>query len=484
MATYHFHVAQISRGKGGSVCSAAAYRSGEKIHDSYYGEDPDYTRKGGVVTSEILLPENAPREYSDRETLWNAVEFAENHPKAQLAYSFDFALQNELSMDENIALAKKFIKENFVERGMICDMAIHSPEKEGGEPNPHVHVMVPMRPLNEDGSWGAKQRREYLVDEDGHRIRGSDGKYVFNAVKTTDWSEVETLNTWRENWAKCINEAFESKGILVRVDHRSFEERGEDYLPQIHEGPNVRAMEKRGIKTDKGDWNRFVKWVNNQIKSLKNLINSISETYKEIKTENEKCQSGFNELIAAIDNYCNSLEKRYGKVRAVKARAEVNNFIEKYKVSSLDDFNAVTKTLYSKVSDIQNQVKASDAEMKEINDTLRDYKDFKELKPVYDEWYSIKRLGKKDKFASAHDGELRRYRMLRRVLSEKYPDMNIPIKDLCKRRDELLNSRKVQKDKLDEVRDEAKTAYRLEKQVESEYRRKNKNRIKERGIER
>ncbi|MBP5565532.1 MAG: MobA/MobL family protein, partial [Lachnospiraceae bacterium] len=217
------------------------------------------------------------------------------------------------------------------------------------------------------------------------------GKYVFNAVKTTDWSEVETLNTWRENWAKCINEAFESKGIPVRVDHRSFEERGEDFLPQIHEGPNVRAMEKRGIKTDKGDWNRFVKWVNNQIKSLKNLINSISETYKEIKTENEKSQIGFNELIAAIDNYCNSLEKRYGKVRAVKDRTEVNNFIEKYKVSSLDDFNAVTKTLYSKVSDIQNQVKASDAEMKEINDTLGDYKDFKELKPVYDEWYSIKR---------------------------------------------------------------------------------------------
>nr|MCR5846920.1 hypothetical protein [Lachnospiraceae bacterium] len=146
--------------------------------------------------------------------------------------------------------------------------------------------------------------------------------------------------------------------------------------------------------------------------------------------------------------------------------------------------NAVTKTLYSKVSDIQNQVKASDAEMKEINDTLRDYKEYKELKPVYDEWYSTKRSGKKEKFASAHDGELRRYRMFRRVLSEKYPDMNIPIKDLCKRRDELLNSRKVQKDKLDEVRDEAKTAYRLEQQVASEYRRRNKNRVNERGIER
>lgn len=148
MAIYHFHVTQISRGKGQTAVSAAAYRAGEKLHDNYYGEEPDYTKKGGVLYTEIILPEHAPKDYANRETLWNAVEFAEANGRAQLAYSFDFALPNELSDEENLELARKFILENFTSRGMISDMAIHMPGKSPGDiPNPHVHVLVPMRPL-------------------------------------------------------------------------------------------------------------------------------------------------------------------------------------------------------------------------------------------------------------------------------------------------------------------------------------------------
>ena len=97
IALYHFHVTQIKRSAGQSAIASAAYRSGEKLHSVYYGEDSDYTRKGGVICSEILLPSHAPPSYSDRETLWNAVEKVERGKKAQLAYSFDIALQNELS---------------------------------------------------------------------------------------------------------------------------------------------------------------------------------------------------------------------------------------------------------------------------------------------------------------------------------------------------------------------------------------------------
>ena len=104
--------------------AAAAYRVGEKLHSEYYGEDSDYTRKGGVICSEILLPSHAPSEYTDRETLWNAVEKAERGKKAQLAYSFDIALQNEFSMQENIALARQFLLEQFVSRGMVVDLSL------------------------------------------------------------------------------------------------------------------------------------------------------------------------------------------------------------------------------------------------------------------------------------------------------------------------------------------------------------------------
>ena len=203
IALFHFHVTQIKRSTGQSAVAAAAYRSGEKLHSEYYGEDSNYTRKGGVICSEILLPAHAPQEYADRETLWNAVEKVERGKKAQLAYSFDIALQNEFSMEENINLARQFLLEQFVRRGMIVDFAVHSPDKEdGGISNPHFHVMCPIRPIEPNGKWGNKQRREYVLDEDGNRIPDGTGDYVFNAVPTTDWGSPETLEHWRQTWAE------------------------------------------------------------------------------------------------------------------------------------------------------------------------------------------------------------------------------------------------------------------------------------------
>ena len=150
IALYHFHATQIKRSAGQSAIASAAYRSGEKLFSEYYGEASNYTRKGGVAHSEILLPPHAPPEYADRQILWNAVEKAEPHPQAQLAYSFDIALQNEFSLEENIALARQFLSEQFVSRGMICDFSIHlSGKEDGGIANPHFHVMCPTRQLKE-----------------------------------------------------------------------------------------------------------------------------------------------------------------------------------------------------------------------------------------------------------------------------------------------------------------------------------------------
>ena len=177
-----------------------------------------------MVCTDILLPPQAPAEYQDRVTLWNAVEKAERGKKAQLAYSFDIALQNEFSLEENIALARQFVSEQLVGRGMIADFAIHQPDKEdGGIPNPHFHVLCPIRPIEESGKWGFKQRRVYRLDGNGNRIMGEDGKALFDAVPTTDWGSPETLEHWREAWAAMVNAKFEEKGLECRIDHRSYE---------------------------------------------------------------------------------------------------------------------------------------------------------------------------------------------------------------------------------------------------------------------
>ena len=253
MALFHLSVTQTKRSAGQSAIASAAYRAGERLYSEYYGEYSDYTRKGGVICSDILLPSHAPPEYADRQTLWNAVEKAERGKNAQLAYSFDIALQNEFSLEENIALARQFLLENFVSRGMVVDFAVHQPDREdGGIPNPHFHVLCPIRPIEQNGKWGLKQRRVYELDEDGNRIRDQNGEFVFNAVPTTDWGSPETLEHWREAWAEMCNAKFAEKGLDVRIDHRSYERQGVELLPTVHEGATVRAMEKKGIRTEKG----------------------------------------------------------------------------------------------------------------------------------------------------------------------------------------------------------------------------------------
>ena len=312
IALFHFHVTQIKRSAGQSAVASAAYRAGEKLHSEYYGEDSDYTRKGGVICSEILLPSHAPPEYADRETLWNAVEKAERRKKAQLAYSFDIALQNEFSMQENIALARQFLLENFVSRGMVVDFAVHQPDREeGGIPNPHIHVLCPIRPIEQDGKWGLKQRRVYELDEDGNRIRDQNGEYVFNAVPTTDWGSPETLEHWRQTWAELCNAKFAEKGLDVRIDHRSYERQGVELLPTVHEGATVRAMEKKGIRTEKGEFNRWIRATNAVIRDIKKKIALLFDWIAEAKVELAKPQAP--DLVSLLNAYYTS--RRAGAYR-------------------------------------------------------------------------------------------------------------------------------------------------------------------------
>lgn len=186
----------------------AAYRACDKLHSAYYQETYNYTEKPGLIRSEILLPPNAPAEFADRETLWDAVEYAEKRPDAQLAFNFDFGLQTEFTDEENITLVQQFLTEHFVSRGMICDWAFHYPSKNDAHPNPHVHLLCPMRPLNPDGLWGEKQKAEPVFDENGNPVFGKNGRQKTKSVKTTDWSDASTLIEWRAAWAELNNALF------------------------------------------------------------------------------------------------------------------------------------------------------------------------------------------------------------------------------------------------------------------------------------
>ena len=192
--------------------------------------------------------------------------------------------------------------EQFVSRGMVVDFAVHSPDKEdGGISNPHFHVMCPIRPLDKHGRWGNKQRREYLLDEHGERIRDEAGNYVFNAVPTTDWGSPDTLEHWRQAWADLCNQKFAEKGLDCRIDHRSYERQGIDQLPTVHEGVTVRAMEAKGIRTDKGDMNRWIRRINSTRKNIASMLKELFAAIREINRE-LKAQKG-PDLAEIITDY-------------------------------------------------------------------------------------------------------------------------------------------------------------------------------------
>ena len=331
MALYHFHVGQIKRSAGRSAVECAAYRAGEKLYSEYYGQVSDYTRKGGVMHAEILLPPHAPRGYADRQTLWNAVEEAERNKNAQLAYSFDIALQNEFTMEENMQLARQFLLDNFVSRGMIADFAVHQPDKDGGIPNPHFHVMCPIRPLNLDGTWGAKQRRVYHED----------GK--FDAVPTTDWGKPDTLEAWREAWAALCNAKFEEKGLPCRIDRRSYERQGIEQIPTVHEGVAVRQMEAKGIVTDKGEHNRWIRSASTMLRTLGERIKTLVDWLSDTRAKLDKPYSpSLGKLLADYFDERNAgAWSNKAKVGNLKRLTSAIAYLNENGLHTLDDLNPV-----------------------------------------------------------------------------------------------------------------------------------------------
>ncbi|RHO62936.1 mobilization protein [Butyricicoccus sp. AM05-1] len=444
MALFHFHVTQIKRSAGQSVVASAAYRAGEKLHSEYYGEISDYTRKGDVICSEILLPSHAPPEYADRETLWNAVEKAERGKKAQLAYSFDIALQNEFSMQENIDLARRFLLDNFVSRGMVVDFAVHSPDKEdGGISNPHFHVMCPIRPIESDGRWGNKQRREYVLDEHGERILDEADNYMFNAVPTTDWGSPETLEHWRQAWADLCNAKFAEKGLDCRIDHRSYARQGIEQIPTVHEGPSVRAMEAKGIRTDKVDFNRWVCKTNAMLREAKEKINALIRWLKDVKAELEKPQPPtLNDLLAL---HCANRNKGAYSNKAKNANlqryAEAFSFLQSKDLHTVDDLENTPHALQNKIDTLKKSASAKQSRIKELDELLRMAQYYVDGKPVADKLGSIRFEKSRQKYKSEHDDTLRTFYMAERKLKPYFKDGKLPITAWCRERDRLEQER-------------------------------------------
>ena len=427
MALYHFSLKHVKRSEGHTAIAAAAYRSGEKLYDRYYGEVQDYTRKGGVILSEIMLPDYAPERLSDRETLWYEVEKHENRKDAQLAYSFDFALQNELTMEENIEIARKFIRENFIARGMICDIAIHDPDKgKDGIPNPHVHVLAPIRPVNKDGEWGAKRLHIPVFDADGNPVLNKRGKQKIDNPFTTDWSDPETLLEWRKNWAELVNEKFAEKGLPCRIDHRSNEERGIEELPQVHEGSAVRRMEQRGIATEKGSWNRWVKRTSDTIRKLLGTLRELSEWIKDAKEEVRRMENpSVVDMVMLYYDHRNDVAETYGRGTQKAKRGNLQSvselvaYIHRNNLTDVDTLEALIEKKKEALADEKSGMDTKKAEVAKLKKNIKLLDDYEQNKSAYDGEQKIFFKAKRHEYQEAHRPELNKFYKARRLLKEQ-----------------------------------------------------------------
>ena len=369
MAIYHLEAKVVSRGTGRSAVAASAYLSCTNILNDYDGVRHDYTRKKGLVWQDVFLPEFAPAEWKDRGLLWNAVEENEKTKDSRLAREFVPALSIELTPAQWQELITDFIQNSFVAEGMCADVAIHNPHPPGH--NPHAHIMLTVRPLDEQGNWQYKTEKEYLCVRNGEergftaaefkaaQADGWEKQYPYKVgrkkvymppseaekhgyerankhPKSTKfgrqnpiaerWNSEEQLVEWRKAWADVTNCYLERYGHDERIDHRSHADRGLTEQPTIHEGVVARALEKKGVISDRCEINRQIKADNALLRELKatvkKLMQAVKNTVPAIAEALEKLRSSI--LIFSYQlRYIGVGKNRMGKrVDAVKPELE------------------------------------------------------------------------------------------------------------------------------------------------------------------
>ena len=382
MAIYHMQAKVVSRGSGRSAVAASAYMSCSRMYNDYDGIQHDYTRKHGLIYQEVMLPPIAPSKWIDREQLWNAVEETEKTKDSRLAREFVVALPIELDKDSNISLLQNFIQKNFVDMGMCADFAIHDTNGH----NPHAHILLTVRPLNENGTWQYKTEKEYLCIKDGEekgftasefkdaQKEGWEKQYRYKAGKkkvyltpsaaqekgyeridkhpkstrygrqnpiSEQWNSEEQLCLWRANWADAVNKMLALNQINAAIDHRSFAAQGITEQPTIHEGYIAQNMEKKGMIADRCEINRRVRADNRILRELKTQIKKLVQAV-------EKSIPVIAETLEAIRNHM--IFTQYHLLHNEMQKEVIHDWMQHFR-PILNKYDTIKKKLKAKVTE-------------------------------------------------------------------------------------------------------------------------------------
>ena len=472
IAIYHCSIKIVSRGKGKSAVAAAAYRSGEKLTNEWDGLTHDYTKKGGVVHSEILLPAHAPPAFSDRSTLWNSVELSEKSNNAQLAREVEIALPVELSREEQTRLVREYCSSQFVSKGMIADFNLH----DTGGGNPHAHILLTMRPLDEKGAWLPKSKKEYVLDENGEKIRLPSGRYKTRKVDLVDWNDRENAEVWRRAWANLANEFLAQNNRPERIDHRSYERQGVEKIPTVHVGVSATQMEKKGIVTERGELNRNIMAANRILREIRRLVRGLKDWIAELKERKAALLEALAEArVQASEPTIPQLLARYmehrGEERADwtskgKLKGAVSDFnkvqaamefLRQKEISTVETLDRQLDGISETAVAIRDSMRKAERRIKDIDTLLSHIENYEKYKPVYREYAAIGWKKQKEKFAEAHRSELDAYRAAARYVKAHLPGTSYSRKELEAERKDLAAALPGKREELEAVQADVRT---------------------------
>lgn len=464
----HTHVDIVSRSKGASVIAKAAYNARDKLRDEYYVKVHDYSKKDDLVFSKIFLPEHIPKEFSNREYLWNSVEKIEKSKNSQLARNLLFTLPRELNEEDRIKLISEFIEENFTSKGMIADCNIHNPTASDNEEQPHAHILLTLREIDEQGNWKPKSRKEYILDENGEKIKLKSGNYKSRKVNLNDWNEPNKAKEWRENFSKKANEYLAKNNIQKRIDPRTFEEQGREELPQIHLGTSSYQMEKKGIQTERGNHNRKIIALNKEFKKLKeeiaeigswilslvNMVKGFLKGFSKEKQEEYNRTPDLFNVYSYLETYY-KIQKELSKNLRYDSRMRKEHFDSKKYVNALSymssnnlktiiDIQCKKDEVLTKLKENKESIADCNKQIKNIDTLIKQAKIMRENKTVYDRYkgadnsiFSKIAGASKEEYYNFHKDEIDKYIRAKSILKKLSGSEKIETKKWEKEKREL-----------------------------------------------
>ena len=454
MPVPHLNIRIVQRSKGNSAVAGAAYQAGEKLFSEYDQKHKDYRRKQHeVVYTEIMLPTNAPPEYADRATLWNSAEEVEKQWNSQLARRFVVALPREVPLEMCPQMMQEYCREHFVSKGMCCDFAIHDPDPPGH--NPHCHIMLTMRAIDENGKWMPKSRKVYDLDENGERIKLPSGRWKSHKEDTVDWNEQYHAEEWRHGWEVIQNKYLELAGSAERVDMRSYERQGLDIIPTVHMGAAVSALERKGIETNIGNLNRDIKAANRMMNAIRStikglrdwiadIVSATKEAFAEMEAEKKNASPDLSTLLRDYMNLRKAERSdwsRYGQQKGtaddLKAVSKALIYLKEHELFTLEDLDTALQGVNEKARTINADMKKASARMKVITGIQNAVADCQTHKAVHDKYIKIGWKVRQAAYAESHKDELDTYNKAFRYLKKHGVDLNVNLDALQTEYDKL-----------------------------------------------